>query len=101
MNPSGFPQLASRAVRSYLTAVIAGNTERAAGYLASDAGTGDEPAMLDHGAAITAIHSRSTGATTAHVEVDLSSSKGPLFATYDVTQTVSGPRITNHEIIKP
>jgi hypothetical protein len=97
----GFPQAASTAVRRYLSAVIAGNTERASGYLGPGAGTGDEPSMLDRSAAITAVHARSTSPTTAHVEVDLSSSKGALFATYDVTQTPAGPRITNHEIIKP
>jgi hypothetical protein len=97
----GFAQAASTAVRRYLSDVIAGNTERASGYLGAGAGIGDEPSMLDRGAAITAVHARSTSPTTAHVEVDLSSAKGALFATYDVTQTPAGPRITNHAIIKP
>ncbi len=88
-------------VRRYLRAVIGGDGAAAAALLDASANRVSETTTLDASAKIASVHTRATGPNSAHVEADVTTSSGTYFASYDVAKTANGPKITQHELIKP
>jgi hypothetical protein len=96
---TGFGKSAADLVRSYIDALISGNDAAAHAALGGGGSLG-EKSVVDANTTISSIDAESSGAT-AIVRVELSTSRGPVFARYSVARTADGPYIREHSFSKP
>lgn len=95
--PSSEPG-ATQTVRSYIDALRRGDPQSAALYLGN--GSPDED-FIDQNMRISSITATPNGDGSYKVEVDMQTSKGEYFETFNVASTANGNRILDRTAIQP